>query len=215
MTNLVPIPSPGQTLFYGEPGNPAVVVLHDMYGRLPWLEAFATAVAGHGFRVAVPDFYDGVCTVVESNARDLMQNLDVARSLALIDGAVEEDQETGVERVGLVGFSMGGWLALLHAQAGGVDAVVAYYASLGPEDHGLIPCPVLLQWAEIDHWRAGEEPESFVARLQDHGTPVTEHTYLGARHSFANASLTDTLDVRAAALAFARTAVFLETQLID
>lgn len=215
MTTRVPIPSPGETLFYGEPGDPAVVVLHDMYGRMPWLEPFATAVASRGFRVAVPDLYNGICTPDSSTARELMQSLDIARALEIIDDAVEQDQETGVERVGLVGFSMGGWLALLHAQGGGADAVVAYYASLGSADHGVIPCPVLLQWAETDSWRDDEDPASFVARLKDHGTPVTEHTYLGTRHSFANASLPDGRDTRAAALAFARTAVFLQAQLID
>ncbi|MGV8895038.1 MAG: dienelactone hydrolase family protein [Rhodoglobus sp.] len=215
MTPLVPIPSPGETLFYGEPGNPAVVVIHDMYGRMPWLEPFAAAVASRGFRVAVPDLYNGFCTTDTDDARDLMQKLDVARALSIIDDAVEQDQETGVERVGLVGFSMGGWLALLHAQGGGADAVVAYYASLSAADHGVIPCAVLLQWAEFDSWRPDEDPVSFVERLKDHGTPVTEHTYAGTQHSFANASVADTVDTRAAALAFARTAVFLEAQLID
>ncbi|GGL03308.1 hypothetical protein GCM10007382_23930 [Salinibacterium xinjiangense] len=215
MTALVPIPSPGETLFYGEWGNPAVVVLHDMYGRMPWLEPFATAVASRGFRVAVPDLYSGFCTPDREAARNLMESLDVAQALSIIDDAVEQDRETGVERVGLVGFSMGGWLALLHAQGGGADAVVAYYASLGSADHGVIPCPVLLQWAESDSWRTGEDPESFVTRLKDHGTPVTEYTYAGTHHSFANASLPSGLDSRAAALAFARTAVFLEAQLID
>ncbi len=215
MTDLTPIPSPGETLFYGEPGNPAVVVIHDMYGRMPWLDPFATALAGRGFRVAVPDLYNGFCTPDSEDARDLMQRLDVARALSIIDDAVEQDQETGVERVGLVGFSMGGWLALLHAQGGGADAVVAYYASLSAEDHGVIPCAVLLQWAEFDNWRPDEDPASFVERLKDHGTPVIEHTYAGAQHAFANANLPGILDIRAAALAFARTAVFLEAQLID
>ena len=215
MTELVPIPSPGLTLFYGEPGNPVVVVLHDMYGRLPGLDSFATALASRGFRVAVPDFYEGFCTVDSDTARSLMQQLDVGTALAEVDDAVVEAQETGIERVGLVGFSLGGWLALLHAQAGAVDAVVAYYASLPVEDHGVIPCPVLLQWAEVDEWRPTEEPEEFVGRLKDHGTPVTEHSYLATRHSFANASLPGKVDAQAAALAFARTTVFLEQHLID
>lgn len=215
MTELVPIPSPGVPLFYGEPGNPVVVVLHDMYGRLPWLEPFAVALASRGFRVAVPDLYDGVCTVDMAAATTLMGNLDVGTALAEVDDALATAQETGVERVALVGFSLGGWLALLHAQAGAVDAVVAYYASLADRDHGVIPCPVLLHWAEDDDWDDDEQPESLVSRLKDHGTPVTEHRYLATKHSFANASLPTRIESRAAALAFARTAVFLEGHLRD
>lgn len=215
MTELVPIPSPGIPVFHGEPGDPVVVVLHDMYGRLPGLDSFAAALASKGFRVAVPDLYRGYCTTEEATARSLMAGLDLGTALAEVDDAVAAAQETGVERVGLVGFSLGGWLALLHAQAGGVDAVVAYYASLTIDDHGVVPCPVLLQWAESDEWRPTGEPEQFVSRLKDHGTPVTEHRYLATGHSFANADLPDCLNAQAAALAFARTAVFLEQHLID
>ncbi|MBX3100423.1 MAG: dienelactone hydrolase family protein [Salinibacterium sp.] len=215
MSQLVPIPSPGESLFYGEPGNPVVVVLHDTYGRLPWLEPFAEALASRGFRVAVPDLFDGVCTIDETTAQELMTGLDIGTALAEIDDALVEAQLTGTERVGLVGFSLGGWLALLHAQAGAADAVVAYYASLGPRDHGVIPCPLLLQWAEIDDWEEGEDPESFIARLKDHGTPVTQHGYIGTVHGFANASVATHVDLQAAALAFARTSVFLESSLLD
>src|SRR6188768_3489349 len=104
MSELVPIPSPGEPLFYGEPGNPVVVVIHDMYGRLPWLEPFATALASRGFRVAVPDLYAGFCTVDTPSAQQLMGNLDIGTALAELDDAIAVAQETGVERVGLVGF---------------------------------------------------------------------------------------------------------------
>ena len=58
-------------------------------------------------------------------------------------------------------------------------------------------------------------PDELVARLKDHGTPVNQHRYLGTEHSFANASLPGRIDGQAAALAFARTAVFLEKHLAD
>lgn len=215
MTHLVPIPSPGVPLFFGEAGNPVVVVIHDMYGRLPGLIPFAEALASRGLRVAVPDLYEGVCTVDTDTAKGLMAGLDVATALAEIDDTVVQAQETGDERVGLVGFSLGGWLALLHAQGGAADAAVAYYASLAEADHGVIPCPVLLHWAEVDEWSEGQTPAELVARLKDHGTPVTEHRYVGTQHSFANASLPGRIDGQAAALAFARTAVFLEKHLAD
>ena len=215
MTELVPVPSPGVPVFYGKPGDPVVIVVHDKYGRLPGLDAFATALASRGFRVAVPDLYQGVCTVDSDLASGLMADLDLATALAELDDTLALAQESGDERVGLVGFSMGGYLALLHAQSGAADAVVAYYASLSEREHGVIPCPVLLHWAERDDWGDDNDPEAFVSRLKDHGTPVSEHTYLATVHSFANASLPGTVDAQAAALAFARTAVFLERHLVE
>ncbi|MCU1525348.1 MAG: putative carboxymethylenebutenolidase [Microbacteriaceae bacterium] len=215
MSDLVAIPSPGVPLYYGEPGSPLVVLVHDWYGRLPWLENYAKGLEHQGYRVAVPDLYAGVATIDETTAEELMNELDVATALASVDDVIQVARMEGTERVGVVGFSLGGWLTLLHAQGGAVDAVVAYYATLGTSQHGVIPCPVLLQFAEADEWGEGEDPESFVDRLKDHGTPVTEFTYLGTAHSFANATIVDRVDVNAAALAFARTASFLEKHLVD
>mgnify|MGYP000851794313 CR=1 FL=1 len=143
MTELVPIPSPGIPLFYGDPGNPVVIVLHDWYGRLPGLDSFAEALASRGLRVAVPDLYQGVCTTDAATAESLMTSLDLSTALAEVDDAIAQAQDTGDERVAIVGFSMGGWLGLLHAQGGSDDAVVACYASLSEAEHGVIPCPVL------------------------------------------------------------------------
>jgi len=215
MAELVPIPSAGVAVYYGLPGSPLVIVAHDWYGRLPWLEPYASALASQGYRVVVPDFYGGFATVDTESAAGLRDELDTGQALRILDDLVAEARLEGTTRVGLVGFSMGGWLALLHAQGGDADAVVAYYATLGTEEHGIIPCPVLLNLAENDEFSPGAEPESFVARLEDHGTPVTEFVYLGTEHSFANASIAATLDNRAAALAFARTASFFDTHLAD
>lgn len=214
MTELVPIPSPGVALEYGDRGAPLVIVVHDWFGRLPGLEFFADALAKKGFRVLVPDLYNGVATTDEATAQQLFNELDVGTALDTLDDTVRMGRAEGSPKVGLVGFSVGGWLTLLHAQSGAADAVVAYYASLEPRDHGVIPAPVLLHLAEIDEWGEGQEPERFIDRLKTHGTPVTTFTYLETRHNFANATIRDRLDARAAALAFARTAVFLSEHLL-
>ncbi len=214
MSEPVPIPSPGTPLRFGEPGSPLVLLVHDYFGRLPALEEYAHALAQSGFRVVVPDLYDGVATVDSDVAEDLMDRLDVGMSLALLDDIITAEHDEGSRRVGTVGFSMGGWLALLHAQGGAVDAVVAYYATLGPAQHGVIPCPVLLNLAENDEWGQDEDPESFVDRLKDHGTPVSDFSYVATGHSFANAGVA-AFSAPAAALAFARTRGFLEDQLAD
>lgn len=215
MSELVPIPSPGVPMHYGQTGHPLVIVVHDWFGRLPGLEFYAEALARAGFRVVVPDLYDGVATTQAATAQQLLDGLDVARSLEILDEIVQTAREQGSERVGLVGFSVGGWLALLHAQGGSADAVVAYYASLTDVDHGVIPCSVQLHLAERDDWEASQEPDEFVARLKDHGTPVSQFTYLGTSHGFANATVHDNLDTQASALAYARVARFLEDLLLE
>jgi len=216
MAELVPIPSPGVPLTYGDIGAPLVVVLHDMYGRLPWLEPYGEALANRGgFRVLIPDFYGGYATTVSDDGRALMAALTDEAAAGILNTTIDGERGAGAQRVGLVGFSMGGRIALRGAQAGLADAVVAYYATLGPGDPGIVPCPVLLHLPEQSRWADGADPQTFGARLRDDGTPVSAHTYAGTGHSFANATLREKVDGRSAALAFARTTVFLESRLKD
>ena len=216
MAELIPIPSPGISLVFGEVGAPVVVVVHDGYGRLPWLTPYAEALASRGgLRVVVPDLYDGVATDDASQADVLSEQVSGSAARATIIGEIAAARAAGSPRAGIVGFSMGGGLALQIAQAGEVDAAVAYYATLQAARQGVIPCPVLLHFAEQDDWPETGSPEQFVSRLRENGTPATQHGYAGTEHGFANASIPALIDTRAAALAFARTTVFLETHLGD
>ncbi len=213
MDDLVPVPSPGMPVYVGMQGGPLVVLVHDYFGRLPGLLLIADQLAREGFFVAVPDLYNGVATRSPVEAERLMGDLDVGIALAELDDIISDSLASGSQKVGVAGFSMGGWLSLLHAQGGSADAVVAYYSSLGPADHGVLPAPVLLHYAEIDEWGEGEDPGSFIERLHEHGTPVTDHVYIGTEHSFANSEIESAYNPRAAELANARTVRFLLTHL--
>ena len=215
MVDLIPVPSPNQPLFFGDEGNPLVIVLHDWFGRLPGLVDFSIAVAHNGYRVVVPDMFKGWCTTNPTQAETLMSELDLGSTLAKIDEIIADERTKGSTKVSTIGFAMGGWIALVHAEGGETDAVVAYYASIGAADHGVIPAPVLLHLAETDEYDEGEEPDNFIARLNEHGTPVKHFTYLATERSFANASIADRVDARAAALAFARSVSFLDGHLKD
>jgi carboxymethylenebutenolidase len=215
MSGLIPVPSPGVPVYAGIQGGPLVVLVHDYFGRLPGLLLIADQLAREGFFVAAPDLYNGVATRDPAEAEKLMNDLDVGIALAEVDDIITDAHGGGSQKVGVVGFSMGGWLSLLHAQGGSADAVVAYYASLGPVDHGVLPAPVLLHYAERDEWGDGDDPASFIERLHEHGTPVTEHVYLGTEHSFANSEIEVAYNARAAELANARTVRFLLNHLFD
>jgi carboxymethylenebutenolidase len=179
---------------------------------LPWLPKFAEALALEGFRVLLPDHYDGWATTDPGEAGALMAALDTPVALECLDALLAS---AAPARVALLGFSLGGRLSLMSAGHGGADAVVAYYGSATASEHGVIPCPVLLQLAEIDDWAPGRDPQDLMVRLRDHGTSVTEFTYLGALHGFANEQNVTAYDRNVAALAFARTIAFLKLHLDD
>jgi carboxymethylenebutenolidase len=212
---LVDIPSPGWPLTFGDEGLPAVVLVHDDYGRLPYLEAYATALSKQGFLVLVPDLFSGVAAV-DSEGIDLLRSrLDIGFATATLHDAIALARSSGTGRVGIIGLGLGGWLALRSAQEGAVDAVVAYYAGLGDEEGGIVPCPVALHYSEYDDWGSGLTADLFVSRLKEVGTPVTRHGYAGTSTHFANATITSGLDKNAAALAFARSTYFMQGQLLD
>jgi len=212
---LVSIPSPGIPLEFGKRGEPLVIVVHDWYGRLPWLEEYGKKLSRQGFHVLIPDLFDGWATTDDTEAERLLRRLDLTTSVNAIGTLARGGRAAGASRVGLVGFSMGGWLALVQAKAGTADAVVAYYATLGEPEHSVVPCPVQLHLAESDEWEEGGDPDSFIARLSEDGTTVDRFDYLGTVHSFANGTMTSKYDRNAAALAFARAATFLERNLAD
>ncbi|WP_066039855.1 dienelactone hydrolase family protein [Herbiconiux solani] len=215
MPEFVDIPSPGWPLEFGEPGRPAVVIIHDGYGRLPYLESYAKALAHQGFFVLVPDLFDGLATIDAEGADELVARAEPGFALATALDAVGMGRAHGATRVGVIGLGYGGEHALRLGQSGSADAVAAYYAVLGDDEADLIPCPVLLHRPAGSDWANGVDVDGFVSRLKEHGTPATQHSYTTAHAGFANATLVPLLDKNAAALAFARTTYFLQAQLLD
>ncbi|WP_172582645.1 dienelactone hydrolase family protein [Subtercola boreus] len=227
MSQFIDIPSPGWPLTFGSPGHPSVVIVHDRFGRLPYLESYAAALAKRDFYVVVPDLFNGLATIDLPSANELREAMDLGFALAAIDDAVELGRGHGFDgapdasihstssKVGLIGFELGGWLGLQSAQSGSVDAVVAYAGGLSEHESGIIPCPVLLNYSDLGDWGTGHETDLFVSRLKEMGTPVTRYIYSGTEDIFANATLVERLDRNAAALAFARATNFLQEQLAD
>lgn len=227
MSQFIDIPSPGWPLTFGTPGNATVVLVHDRFGRLPYLESYAAALATRNFFVVVPDLFNGLATIDEPSADELAGGMDPGFAQATLDDAIELGRNHGFEnepaagipsantRVGVVGFELGGRLALQIAQAGVVDAAVSYAGGLAENESGVVPCPVLLNYSDAGEWGIGSEADAFVSRLKEMGTPVTRHTYLGTSDIFANATLIERLNKNAAALAFARSTNFLMEQLAE
>ena len=207
-------PRPARSAGATAPANgPGVVVVHDWYGPLPHVSDFADELTMAGFDVELVDVYDGVTTRNPGRAEELAEALDGAAARDAIVAAAKRLRVAGSRHVGAVGFSLGGSLVLRAAQHGGIDAVVAYYATRDPDEAANITCPVQLHLAAIDEYESADDIEAFVAALHAAGTPVDTFRYPGTEHSFANADV-PFADLGAAEVALARTIGFLHARLV-
>jgi len=119
-----------------------------------------------------------------------------------------ERPETRGQKVGCVGFCMGGGLsALLACEEPEVSAAVVYYGTTpAPEKLGGIAGPVLAFYGEKDQ-RVNAGIPGFEEGMRKLGKSYEHHVYPGAAHSFFNDDALS-YDVHAARDSFARMLTF-------
>src|SRR5262249_35455500 len=113
-------------------GDPTggVVVAHDRYGALPHLRARCELLARSGMTALAPDLYGGRFTIDEAEAEHLAVQLDPDLAVTRLVGAVEYLRRRGVERLGLLGFSLGGCLGLPRTTPGPGGGPASHSAGL-------------------------------------------------------------------------------------
>ncbi len=207
----------------GGGANPGLIVIHEMYGLNDNIRDIATRFADEGYAAMAPNLYSRV----GGAARFCMTQLFKAfiklkmdqRAVRDLRGAVAHLQSmNGVnwDRVGVVGFCMGGGFSLLLACASNQvkTSVVFYGRNPSPIDSVAgLNCPLLFMYGEDDKMIAKGVPKLRSA-LESHGKSFETQSYRGAGHSFMN-------DTRggfrpdAADDAWKRTVAFLDATLKD
>jgi carboxymethylenebutenolidase len=119
-----------------------------------------------------------------------------------------------VQKVGCVGYCLGGRLAYMAATRTDVDASVGYYGvmidTMLSESHA-IANPLMLHIPTADHFVGPEAQAAIHAGLDDH-PKVVLHDYVGLDHGFA-AEMGNRRDQEGAKLADSRTVAFFKEQL--
>lgn len=168
---------------------PGVVVLHEMFGLTPEMRAHADRLAGAGYLAAAPDLYSWGNTARCIASTMLAMQRGTGRALEDIEAtrAFVAGHERCTGTVGVVGFCMGGGLALVSAPRGGFAAAAPNYGMVPRHAESALEgiCPVVASYG-ADDWMVRGHPERLERALDTLGVPHEVKVYPGATHGFMN-----------------------------
>lgn len=190
--------------------HPAVVLIQEWWGLVPHIKDVAERFAREGFVALAPDLYHGEKTTEPDEARKLAMALDKQRAVAEIAAGTHYLQKmANVEpkKIGVVGWCMGGGLALSTAvHDGDIGAAVAFYGRpLDAQDTANLHVPILGLYGERDHGISTQAVHEFEKELEQARVPHDIHIYPGAGHAFFNDARSDSFKPDAARDAWTRT----------
>ena len=187
--------SAGGHLFTPESGSgPGLIVIQEWWGVDPSLLQNAERLSKAGFVVLVPDLYHGELAQHDEmdKAAQLMSSMPADRAARDMSGAVDflaGHDAVSSDGIGVVGFCMGGMLALIIAanRPDQIRAVVPFYGfpqgDMEP-DWSKLDARVQGHMAEQDDFFGPEAAKALEAKLQGMGKDVQFTVHPGTGHAF-------------------------------
>ncbi len=200
-TQMIRYPANGQEasgyLAHPEGGGPHIglVAIQEFWGLEPHIKDVVERFARLGYCMLAPDLYHGKIATEPDEARKLAMALEMPRAMKDLEGAAAYligRVDVQLKHVGVVGWCMGGRLALEWASASSfAAAAVAFYPGRYQPDAAkaqALRVPTLILYGEADQGIPTEMREQVERQLRAAGKTVEIHTYAGAGHAFFNDS---------------------------
>ncbi len=195
--------------------GPGVLVLHSFWGLTPSVKSLCDDLADHGYTVLAPDINFGELPASEQDALDHLGRADPNRLASLVLSSAKLLHEKATEGpIGIVGFGMGGSLALWASVrlADVVGAATSVYGSQQIDFAGA-NAGYLIHLAEEDTYVSDDEAAFMEATMRLEELDVEVIRYPGTRHGFAEPD-GDTFDPVVFDTAWATTLTFLADRLV-
>ncbi len=177
--------------------GPGVIVIQEWWGLVPHIKDVCDRFAAEGFTALSPDLYHGQMTTSPDDAGRLMMALRIDQAEKDLRGAVKfllGNPAVSARKVGVVGFCMGGQLALFAAcKNPEIGACVDFYGihpNVNP-DLGRLRAPILGFFGENDSFVTPDAAKKLGERLTELGKKVDFTIYPGVGHAFFNDSRKD------------------------
>lgn len=199
--------------------GPGVLVLQEWWGLVDHIRDVCDRFARAGFVALAPDLYRGETASDPDAAGRLMMDLEIPRAARDLDGAVLallNENATAGGTVGVVGFCMGGQLALYagtrNRRIGAVVDCYGIHPNVKLELAGLA-APVLGIFAERDTFVPPAAAKALEAELRAAGKRAEFTVIPGVDHAFLNDTRPDVYAAAAAERAWDLMLSFLRAEL--
>jgi carboxymethylenebutenolidase len=174
-------------------GGPGVIVIQEWWGLNDHIKDICDRFTVEGFSALAPDLYKGEIAKAPDEAGKLMMALNIAEAEKILRGAIQAllaHPSCTSKTVGVVGFCMGGQLAM-YAAATNPDQVSACVNFYGIHPNVKPPfakmrAALLGLFAETDKSVNAQSVEALRKELAAAGKTFDLHTYKSVGHAFFN-----------------------------
>jgi carboxymethylenebutenolidase len=201
--------------------GPGIIVIQEYWGLVPHIQDICDRFAAEGFNALAPDLYNGESTKEPDEAATLMQALHIGETEEILRKAIitlmADPHTLPNDKVGVVGFCMGGQLAMFAAGCNPVIKATVNFYGIHPKvqpSYRNIQGAVLGFFAEHDNYATPEAVQALEVELDSLTIPNELHTYPGTHHAFFNDTRPEVYDAEAAKDAWRRTVSFFRAQLV-
>ncbi|CAG4924611.1 unnamed protein product, partial [Acidithrix sp. C25] len=198
----------------------AIVVIQEWWGLVDHIKDVCDRFAALGYLALAPDLYHGKVATEPDEAGKYMMALEIDKFAKDLSGAVDELMvRAETSKVGVVGFCMGGGLALVLAanRPDAVGAVAPFYGVIPwPEaapDYSAITASIQGHYAEIDDFAPPKVSRGLERSLVELGKDAEFFVYPNTEHAFFNDARPEVYDAAASNQAWDRLIPFLEESL--
>ncbi len=197
--------------------GPGVIVIQEWWGLVGHIKNVCDRFAAEGFTALAPDLYHGKTASEPDEAGKLFMALNVGQAEKDLRGAASHVlAHSSTQKIGVVGFCMGGQLALFAATLNpSIGACVNFYGvhpNVKP-DYSKLSGPVLGLFGEKDAHVTPQVARSVDQAIKAAGKSSEIHVYPGADHAFFNDERADVYNKAAADDAWRRTLALFRQQL--
>ena len=202
--------------------GPGVIVIQEWWGLNDQIKRTSDRFAEEGFVALAPDLFHGEAASYEEpdEAGKLFMALDAERAARDVAGAAKwlsNHENTAGHKVGVIGFCMGGKLALLTGsvapeEVGAVVDMYGIHPNIHP-DYSRMKAVVLGLFAENDGSIPPEARQALSDELTAAGVNHEFHAYPGVDHAFMNDDRKDVYNEAVAQDAWGRILAFFNSNL--